>query len=684
MATPKRKRLEATPDEVTARIAPRPAPPAKPAEEAPPPNLLPKATVAKQINDIYNGDITASKRIRETRRELWDLYVGDFDEVFKGKLPHQSKHTLPTLSQSVDTLATSLVKWLTSGRDDWMDFTPQDKAAEVCVPIIKRLWKYNAQQESFTTGLEECLKAGLLTNPIYKIYPLEDGTQPYNGYCRIEPVDARYFLRDANGLNGHCCQICVMYAEQLVRDAVQYGYDVNEVRQVLNEGRTGAASTSVLGTGIVGSSPADQVKWVEDNSKVLGFNVATNYHNLIILVEYWGPFWDASKQMQIPFGRAVLANGRVVLMDPEPDPFGTGVLPFVDDDIVKTPFSAFSKPPMQDCGSLTKAQVHAFNMMLDNISDAASYLRVVYSKLLTVASQAKLSKTGAVPGLTLYADGDPGAGNPIATYPLGVFNPAILDIFELLKQEAMSAAALPDTVRGVASSYGAAKTLGQEQIMQKGAGMALEGITTGVEKRVLEPVGELWKTTMINRLDLMQPEVQAIVRQELQDAVNIVMTAERIQYVESMLAETGRTAPPGADLSLLAPDIPEGSKLWVEGVKRVGELMRSRFTVSVTGISHVLTQAQTAADLAAYLEDLEARGGGELIDIIKYARIAAKLAGIRPDEVLKDGWERLELAQTMGAQPLAPSDAPQEPNGNTPPPERTRGPRVRKSTAGVA
>lgn len=633
--------------------------------------VLPPSQVVTQVKDMYNVDMMEASRIRNVRKQLWNLYTNNYDESFSSKLPSQSRQHLSTFPTSVDFLATTITEWATGHNNEWAEFIPEEEVARPLAPVIAQMWRYNSGKEQFDQTFESNLKAGLITNPIWKMYPVEDDTVPYPGYCKIEPVDARLFVRDASGFGEHCIQIVPVSTIDLQKRAVQYGFDQEAVARVLMQAKMGGTGQPFPSGTNASGTPQDQYRWVLTQCELLGIRNTEKYNRTVILLEYWGPFWNQSGDLIIPFGKTVIANGSECLLYPIPDPYRTGVSPFIDCDIVETPFSCYSKPPMQNAASTCLAETHALNMMLDNVAMAVSDVRLVWDRMFTADSAQKMSN-GVPSGATLHLKGHPNDGVPIQTVTLGQFHPEIMSILDFLNAKVQESAATPDVVRGLSDMNAKEMTLGEARIHQAGAGNVLNGVVKGVEKRMLEPLLRLYVKYTLPRMQLFHPRMQSVCQEEIQSAVEMMTGAEQGAPVVTKMN---------------APDV------WNEVVAILSKMALVPMEVRVTGISHVLQQADTMERVNMLLVFLQTIGFGTVIDPIKSSRFMTKLIGIRAADLFRDNWERLEVMQSFGA--LMPDGSGANPvtspmmNKSLPPQQQTptgqamgngkqRGPRVRK------
>lgn len=614
---------------------------------------LNEADVVQQVKTMYNFDRDASDAIREIWKTNWDLYQNRFDDSKKAEW--QSRHVLATMGSLIDFLAPRFSDDLTNGDPNWAGMTFTDRRADILKPIFQKLWLHNQEGEEFLGRLESVIKSGLLAAPVWKVYPIEGEDAPFPGYCRIEPVDCRLFLRDHSGFKGHHIQLTPMHAEDLEKKHQEYGFDPEAVKDIVKgrsqdpmSGSSGGFGGLTTGASLTQASDLD---WVRDASRVHGFSHSEKYHRTVVLVEYWGPLWNGVGDMVAPYGCAVVANGRRAL---KVQPKQLEESPYVDCDVVEVPFAAYGKAPAENIASLCKAETAAFRVMMDNAARSSSDITAVNRKILTARSKAAM-RNGVQPGGTYEQTGE---GTLFTVQALAEFHPEMLMILEFLNQKIQAYSATPDFVRGMPQEKGRTVTLGEAQMKAGAAGAALKGIAGGIEKRMLQPLVEKWIRFMSARLDLSDPRVMAIAGEEIVAAVNQVLS-------QTMM--------------LPAPVTPE-HQLYFLGLKKLQDMVRSRVTVQVSGITHKLLEAEMIQKMEGLIGTAAALPGAiELIDVPKFLRMLAKQAGIRPDDVFVEGMELIHRQMLVEAragemvQELMAMEGGMEGGGGSSPPAKKEG-----------
>lgn len=203
------------------------------------------------------------------------------------------------------------------------------------------------------------------------------------------------------------------------------------------------------------------------------------YRKQIKVTQYWGNVLDPQGNLVYENVVYTVANDRVLIQKPTPNPLWHGESPYVAEPIITVPHSVWGKALMDAPSMLNRAMNELFNLMLDGGLMAVHGIKQIRESWLEDPSQVE---DGIAVGDTLRVNAScPPGASVLERVDTSTVPPEAMNIFNLTNQEFFTAS-LTNDLRLGASQNSAAKATAIVEASQNIANM-FSGMATQIEAK---------------------------------------------------------------------------------------------------------------------------------------------------------------------------------------------------------
>jgi len=581
--------------------------------------------------------LTEGRTEREGHLQKWlrHYQLVDNEHETGKKADWQSKGYVPSLSQAVKFVSGNAKATIVENKDGWAEIAGEGDLSDVVAPVLQTLMYDCLKRHGFAKTLKPNVKAALLTpGMLWKVYPVDGGAWP--GDTRVDPVDYRLVVKDPTGAGKWLFFLAMYDYADVERMAESMGWDMDAVRSTRNEG---------------GTDP--DAEWKAILAHMMGLpDMGDQYRKRVFLAEYYGPIHDSAGTEVHPFATCTIANMRVALSDPIPEPFGDAIGAIVGEDLDAPLGSAYGKAWAEDGAGLAESMTKLYNAFVDGaVYDMIPIFGVQKNALVNK----KQTDGGIRAGMTVQTHGDPSralvrldTGNPRANQAM--------QVYQLSSKEFQAATSATEISRGLAPERGtnSAQTLGEFQMKDAANQQTLSSLSVDLEDNGLAPMVERVVTLVARRVDLRDARVQDIAGRQIAEAMDEVAATDEVkQAVEAKLAGFG------IQDSGFSPDDPQVQQLLQQALEEVcydvlhRACAEGRWTARVRGISSRLARKERAVATLNAVSIIQQTPSVTKIDWEKVPALVCEVNGIDPRDLLKDEQQEAEEAE----QPDPPSPA---------------------------
>jgi hypothetical protein len=308
-------------------------------------------------------------------RRNWRLYYGDVD--WSHKIEGQSAEHLPKLGVAAEQMTAFIRKSLIQFGDFFSVEVPKDspltaeQVRSLMKVFIEKVIVRRNDYDHLASLIGDAVKQGLLESLI--VLKVHGHAAPYR-VLTAEPGDAVLGLPDKLVYTDSKIwklRVDVVPTNDYYPDATNRGLyeihrverDLADVWEMVDAGLYSKAAVEML-TESIERSDAD-AKTARDRNQ--GEATPPEFRKRVILDECWGTLLG-------PDGRPLegqtnivctVANERIVIREPEANPFWHQESPFVVRPIIRSPDSFWSKAVYDDAASLNQALDELYNLILD-------------------------------------------------------------------------------------------------------------------------------------------------------------------------------------------------------------------------------------------------------------------------------------------------------------------------------
>lgn len=494
---------------------------AKPkAEEYQTPKELELGTEDSDLIKIYKTYKAEASQARHDRiqqnRMNFDCYHMRQDFSYKQK--GQSQEFLPKMANAVDQRANFMQQGLVDF-GDWFRVDAQPGLVEDLMKVkpeeIRRILTRQLSLDGFYTKVGDSAKLGLIGSlmiakitghwvpkPKYRVDKKQqpDGTikprlvkiEDKAWRLKVDLVRQQDYFPDPTGRGLYKCQDIYMDWHEV--EALSKGkkaiYDAKAVKELK-------------------STPASEgAERLYDKARETGQNISNGrYRNVVKLTEIWGNFVTPEGDLLFENHVMTVANDRIVIQKPTPNPLWHGEDPFVAIPMNTVPGSVWGKAPMDAPAMLNKAQNEMFNLMLDGGLMAVHGIKQVREHWLEDASQIS---DGIPAGETLRVNTScPPGAQALERIDTATIPQDGMEIYNILGQEFTSSAVTDDLRMGI-QPFRAVKAT---EVVE--ASQSITSSNTGLAKHIEENfiakiLEKGWKTCAQHMDDLDSDEVKAL------------------------------------------------------------------------------------------------------------------------------------------------------------------------------
>ncbi len=441
----------------------------------------------------------------EDRDTVWernaDAYWGRYN--FSEKAPWQAKEVMPHVANSVERFASTMRRSLKRA-GEWYDISDPQDAGGATTPMIKAFVDFflersgtNASKHriGFDHTFGQLMKGGAL-KMICASVTWEDNR------VRIDAVDPSEIFLDPSGRGLYRIRerkIDLYQLKQkkgLVDDEGEPLYDAE------------AIDRAAMGAG--GSAGLDQFDEYKERSSGSRQEVNTSRKPLIIH-EFLCDLIDAKGNLVATNQLIEMADERVIIRGPEPNPFWHGKDWIVCAPMIDVPWSVYGRTYVESFSSLAATFTEVTNLLLDAFFMTSMNAYMVYPEGLADPSQIN---DGIHPNKIYLAEQDwPWERDFIRTVELGQVNTDAFRMWAGIRDELREAAQENELALGqLAPNQGTTAT--EINAATRGGESIVVNIAVDVESTTLNPIVELTWMTALQHADPTDPELAAFLGPE--------------------------------------------------------------------------------------------------------------------------------------------------------------------------
>jgi hypothetical protein len=243
------------------------------------------------------------------------------------------------------------------------------------------------------------------------------------------------------------------------------------------------------------------------------------------ITEFWGTLLNQDGTVKMANCVCTIANDKIVIRKPEPNPFWHQESPFCVTPITRVPFSVWHRALYDNAVNLNLAINEMFNLMLDGGMASVWGIRQVRVEDLEDPSEV----AGGVPqGATLKVKGTlPPGQKVLETVATGEVPRDAMAIFEFLNREYTGAVLTNETKLGNLP----AKQVRSTEIVEASQSQAitLDGMVMDMEEFIAKVIRLSWYTVLQNMDDIPLDALQSVTDRQIAILLNNASPEERFQ-----------------------------------------------------------------------------------------------------------------------------------------------------------
>ena len=319
-----------------------------------------------QTIKMYKKESEDSRITRDKlNRRNWEAYHSRQD--FSHKTNTQSKQFSPKTSMGVEAV-TAFIKKALTGLGDYftVDLENQDLMTN---HQARELLKFHldSDETDFVTKIADAVKIGLLSSLM--IFKVRSETREGQFNLLIDVDKPEFYFPDPTGRG-------LYEIHEVVRD-------LHEVKQLAEDGIYDKKEVEKLVSGMIDS----EKKWHEEKQRNQDANTKS-FRKEITLHEVWGTILDMEGNVLEENIVCTIANERVLIRKPIPNPKLHKKSPIVTSPIVRVPKSVWHKALYDDPVKLNLFINELQNLIMDGGTAAAQNVKVLKDDNLKNPNQA--------------------------------------------------------------------------------------------------------------------------------------------------------------------------------------------------------------------------------------------------------------------------------------------------------
>lgn len=455
----------------------------------------------KTVEGYYNEAQEARRDRIGMNRRNWEMYFGRQD--WSHKEEGQSQEFLPKVGQAVEQIVAFVKKALTQFGDWFSVETAQgsilsnEQARNLLMAYLDRIIIAPNKTETFPTIVADALKAGMLESfiiikihgqrinePIFLADPKDKNKlirkvrkvwRP-----RIDIVPGSDYLPDPTGRN-------LYEIHEIERDLV-------DVQAMARQGIYDQEAVNKITEDFTKENDRDAMRPADKNQ-----NYATSPGNRkrIVLWEVYGTILNDKGEVVHENAVCCIANKKIVIRKPEPNPFWHGRCPILAVPLIRVPFSTWGRAMFDQASSLNQAQNELFNLMLDGAIAEVWGVRQVRTGWLEDPRQV----SNGIPQTATLAirDDVPLNGKVVENVTTGTVPQEAMQMFQLADREFQSAAMTNDVRLGTLPPRQVKAT----EIVESSTSSAamVDSLTSDIEREFIDVALEMMFLNIMQNAD---------------------------------------------------------------------------------------------------------------------------------------------------------------------------------------
>lgn len=459
---------------------------------------------------------------REARRDRMRLNQDNFEcyhmrQDYSHKLSGQSREFVGKQSMAVEQI-TSFIQQGLIDSGEWFGIEFRTGVSSDTMPInedeAKKILAFDLDQCNFISTIGDSVKLGLLQSLMIakphgtmktrsKFYT-EAVAQPDGSYRPavkrldkpywtpvVETLRAEDYFLDPTGNDLYRIQEVMIDYHQLKKLSV--GPDAIYDKEAIES----------LGAGYSNSPLEEQKK-----SNETGQNTTYSFSRKRVKIhECWGTIVNATGDIIHENVVWTIADDRIVIRQPTPNPFWHGQLPFLDAPFVRVPNSVWHKALMDGPTKANRALNELYNLMVDDGMNSVHGIKQIRTDWLEDESQIS---NGLYPGITLKINSQaPVGGKAIEVVPTNGMSPETMNVYQMMSAEFSSMALTNDLRMGVMPNRAVKAT----EVVE--ASQSITGVMTGISKVIeanyVEPIlYQMWSNRLQHMDQTYYPDLASI------------------------------------------------------------------------------------------------------------------------------------------------------------------------------
>lgn len=331
-------------------------------------NLTDKESQLINTVDNYRIEAEEARRVRDDKNQFnFDMY--HLRQDYSHKKAGQSKEFLPKMTMAVEQITAFMHQGLVELGQDW--FSIEKKLGTMDPPVTDSEAKFilgkQLEKTKFFDFIQDSIKSGLLGSlmvakvggkyvqkPTFFTKPTQDGLELKRRNSEVWQLDIglvrqRDYFPDPTGQGLYELQRIEMDLHELKKIAKRNPeiYDLEAITQL-------------------GHAMAKEEE--EKHRKALETDQAptmSNYRFKIEIIEAWGTFLGPDGEVMYENHVCAVANNRILIRKPSPNPFWHGKSPFVVAPLMRVPHSVWHRALMDAPASLNQVINEHYNLILD-------------------------------------------------------------------------------------------------------------------------------------------------------------------------------------------------------------------------------------------------------------------------------------------------------------------------------
>lgn len=447
-----------------------------------------------------------------------DVYLGRQD--WSHKMDGQSTEFLPKVATAVEQMSAFVKKGLIQF-GDWFSVT-LDRALDgiidgtqvrsVMMPFLDNLWTRNNTTVALPTIIADAVKVALLESLIIlKVHGGMQKTRKFKFEKKLEEGEETRKLQTEDDEEWRL-RIDIVRPEDYYPDPTGNGLfeiqrcerDLHEVIAGAEEGMYDKAAVDML-IDIDYKRPMDEERSAEAINQL--DHTSPAFRKRVVLDEFWGTILNEDGTVAHRNVVATVANDKILIRKPEPNPFWHQESPFVVTPLIRVPFSVWHKALYDHASDLNISINEMFNLMLDGGLSAVWGVKQIRLEDLEDPSQVS---GGVKQGMTLAVKQTlPHNGKVLETVSTGNVPTDAMAVFEALQREFTQAALTNELKLGQMPPK---RVLATEVVeASQSQAVTLDGIVADIEVSMVVLLRKAWLTILQNADSLPPSALPAVI-----------------------------------------------------------------------------------------------------------------------------------------------------------------------------